>query len=161
MSKAFTKESDVEIAEPPVTRVAELLPAGAKNYVTADGARRMREELSLLMSPGTAAPDQRQREQRMRDLQEVLRTAEVIDPVDGDAGVVRFGAFVTVKDAEGEVDEYRIVGVHETDLRRGWVSWLSPMAQALVNARVGDRVRLEVPAGEMLLEILDVRYPDR
>lgn len=71
---------------------------------------------------------------------------------------VRFGATVTVREHRGDESHYRIVGVHETDPERGWVSWLSPIAKALLNARLGERVRLRLPAGEKQLQIVRIVY---
>jgi transcription elongation factor GreB len=71
---------------------------------------------------------------------------------------VRFGATVMVRERSGEESCYRIVGVDETDVDRGWVSWLSPIAKALLNARLGDRVKMRLPAGEKELEITRVAY---
>lgn len=69
---------------------------------------------------------------------------------------VRFGATVTVREPDGGESSYRIVGVDETDLDRGWVSWLSPIAKALLNAEPGQRVRLKLPAGDVELEVTGV-----
>lgn len=69
-----------------------------------------------------------------------------------------FGASVDVRDSRGVESSYRIVGVDETDIDRGWVSWLSPIAKALNNARVGERVKFRFPSGEEKLEILRVSY---
>jgi len=71
---------------------------------------------------------------------------------------VQFGATVTVRERNGEELSYRIVGVDETDIDRGWVSWLSPIAKALFNARLGERVRFKLPSGEEELEIVGVAY---
>jgi transcription elongation factor GreB len=166
MSKAFTKESDVELEEPPV-RVSDLLPDGATNYLTPDGARRMREELRALTStsfPGeetsAATQEKRHRDRRLRELQTMLHGAEVVPPPDDASGTVQFGALVTVRESSGDEFPYRIVGVHETDLTRGWISWRSPIAKALLNAQVGDTVRFDAPVGELRLEIVKVEYPD-
>ncbi len=72
--------------------------------------------------------------------------------------MVRFGASVRVRRADGEEDDYRIVGVDEIDLDRSWVSWLSPIARALLNARRGQRVRFRFPSGEEELEIVEISY---
>ena len=79
-------------------------------------------------------------------------------PAEAD-GCVRFGATVTVRErVSGEKSRYRIVGVDETDIDRNWVSWLSPIAKALLNSRVGDRVRFKFPGRDEELEILAVAY---
>ncbi|MCX7825223.1 MAG: GreA/GreB family elongation factor [Verrucomicrobiae bacterium] len=71
---------------------------------------------------------------------------------------VQFGATVTVRDRSGQETRYRIVGVDETDIDRGWVSWLSPVAKALLNARLGERVRFKFPSGEEELEVVGIAY---
>jgi len=169
MSKAFTREEDdaPERSAPP--RAAPLLPAGAKNYLTPDGARRLREELDRLVAgerpqaaasadPGEARRQLQILDQRIHHLERSLQTAVVVPPPAGSEDQVRFGATVTVRERGGEEARYRIVGIDEADLDRGWVSWLSPMARALLKARVGDRVRLQVPSGDEELEILGIAY---
>jgi transcription elongation factor GreB len=169
MSKAFTRESD-DVPELPVPRHAVVLPPGAKNLLTPGGAVRLRAELERLTReerPRLAASigddsDAKRRlqalDQRLGHLQETLHTADVIEPPTVRDDVVRFGATVLVRERSGEQTTYRIVGVDETDLDQNWVSWLSPIAKALLNARVGQRVRFKFPAGEEELEILSVSY---
>ena len=65
---------------------------------------------------------------------------------------------MTVRESDGSEAQYRIVGVDEIDLDRGWVSWQSPIAKALLNAKRGQRIRFKFPSGEETLEILDIRY---
>ena len=71
---------------------------------------------------------------------------------------VRFGATVTVRDRSGGETRYRIVGMDEVDVDRDWVSWLSPVAKALLNSKPGQRVRFKVPTGEEELEIMAIAY---
>ncbi len=153
---------------PDLPPLASVLPAGAKNYITPDGAQRLRNELERLVRekrPSVSGADdsdaKRQLatlDQRIQRLEESLQSAEIVSPPGGDIDVVRFGATVTVREADGEESTYRIVGVDETDIDRGWVSWLSPIARALMNARAGDRVRFKIPSGETELEILRIGY---
>ncbi len=167
MSRAFVRESD-DRPELPLARLTSALPAGAKNYLTRDGADRLREELRELVEvkrPALVASDDPEAkrqllalDQRAQQIEESLGAAEVVDPSAEDDGVVRFGAFVTVRRRDGEEDEYRIVGVDEIDLERGWVSWMSPIARALVNARLGERVPFKFPSGQEELEIVRVSY---
>ena len=162
MSKAFTREEDVSGPEV-LRRPVSTLPPGARNYVTADGARRLRAELDHLVSTErpravAAGRELNALDQRIAQLSESLRTAVVVDPPATPDDRVRFGATVTVRDRGGEETRYRIVGVDETDVDRGWVSWLSPVAKALLNARSGDRVRLKLPGGGKELEIIAVVY---
>jgi transcription elongation factor GreB len=167
MSKAFTREDDSEELPPPPKR-SNPLPPGAKNYITIDGAKRLREELEHCQlrraqvaagsDPVQAKAELQKIDQHIAALQAVLDSAVVISPPEKPWDEVRFGATVRVRDSAGEETNYRIVGVDETDIDRDWVSWLSPIARALLNARVGQRVRFRVPAGERELEILSITY---
>ena len=169
MSKAFTRESDDVPDLPDLPEKASALPDGARNYLTPDGARRLREELEELVevrrrqiAPSSEGTDGKRRlralDQRINHLQQSLQTAEVVPPATELPNEVRFGSTVTVRERNGEESQYRIVGVDETDFDRGWVSWFSPIARALLNARVGQRVRLRSPAGDTELEIVAIRY---
>lgn len=168
MSRAFVRESD-DRPELPIERPVSALPPGAKNYMTAAGAARFRAELARLNAierprlAGSSDDPEAKRQllmlnQRIEQIEESLRSAEVIAPGDGPADTVRFGATVTVRDAAGEESTYRIVGVDEMDADRDLVSWISPLARALMNARKGERVRFRLPSGEQELEVVEVRY---
>lgn len=165
MSKAFTRESD-DAPEAPLIRPAPVLPPGVKNLLTPSGALQLRQELERLTAEGTALRDEnddaKRRQQamaaRVLQIQRTLETAVITaPPIDG-SDLVQFGATVTVRECTGEETAYRIVGVDETDLDRNWVSWLSPIAKALLNRRVGERVKLQLPGGEEELEVLGVAY---
>ena len=167
MSKAFTKESDDAPEQAELPPRAVVLPAGERNLITPDGQRRLREELDRLVQTdrpqaalagdGDALP---RLDARIEQLEQSLATAEIA-PAPGTPAErrhVRFGATVTVRDAEGTEDRWRLVGVDETDLDRGWISWLSPLAHALLDAKIGQTVRFEVPAGKRKLKVVDVAY---
>ncbi len=154
MSKAFTRESDDLPERPALKRPASALPPGAKNYFTRGGVENLRRELEELAS-ATDSPAVRQ---RVFEIQQCLQSAVVAPPPAPPWDQVLFGATVTVRDQRGGETTYRIVGVDETDMDREWISWLSPLAKALLKARVGDRVRFRAPAGEQNLEIIAVRY---
>jgi transcription elongation factor GreB len=168
MSRAFVRESDVPQL-PDLPPQVSPLPPGAKNYLTAIGAERLRAELDRLLATErprlASAPtddiDAKRElqilDQRIRYLQESLRTAEVSATQPGPTDVVRFGTTVTVRE-KGTETRYRIVGVDETDLDRNWVSWLSPIARALLNARVGNRIQFKAPRGAGELEIVGIEY---
>jgi transcription elongation factor GreB len=169
MSRAFVRESDFPQL-PELPPQVSPLPPGAKNYVTAGGAQRLRDELTRLLATDrprlAAAPmddtDAKRElqvlDQRIRYLQESLRTADVTPVTAGPTDVVRFGTTVKVREQDGSETIYRIVGVDETDLERNWVSWLSPIARALMNAKPGERVTFKAPRGAKELEIVSVAY---
>ncbi len=166
MSKAFTKESDDEQDEPGA-RTLPVLPPGVKNYLTAAGAKNFREELDQLREEKRALSDAntneaKQRlpgvERRVRQLEESLQSAEIVTPPPQPWEQVRFGATVRVRDEAGGETRYRIVGVYEMDVDRDWVSQVSPLARALLNRRVGEKVKLKTPGGERVLEVLEIGY---
>ena len=182
MSKAFTKEPDDSPEEPLLPSSRSPLPPGAKNYMTSAGARRLRAELEHLIQvvrpaafqsaipsasenrviTGADAVEKRRKlqeiDRRISLLDERLESAEVIEPSHQDADRVRFGAMVTVRDESGTERAYRIVGMDETEVERGWVSWLSPIAKALLNSRIGNIVKFRSPDGEEKLKIIRVEY---
>lgn len=185
MNKAFTRETDAsddddggeELAAPP-------LPEGAKNYLTPQGYRRLREELMSLLDDerpkvveivSWAAKNGdrsengdylygkkrlREIDRRIRFLTRRLDIAEVVDPsLHHGNEQIFFGATVRYLSDRGEERTVRIMGVDEAESARGDVSWISPVARALLKARAGDEVKLQTPRGSEALEILDVSYP--
>jgi transcription elongation factor GreB len=179
MSKAFVKddapapETDAEPAPP--------LPTG-KNYITPAGFARLQDEKKRLLeverpevvktvawaaSLGDRSENAdyiygkrrlREIDRRVRFLIKRLEAAEIVHASGRDTEQIFFGAQVRVRGASGE-RTVRIVGIDETDATQGCVSWISPIARALLKARQGDRVVLRTPAGEEALEILEVSYP--
>ena len=184
MNKAFTKESDADEPGDDGDLPAPALPAGAKNYLTPSGYRRLRGELMTLLDDerprvvetvSWAAKNGdrsengdylygkkrlREIDRRIRFLTRRLDIAEVADPAlhHGNEQIF-FGATVTYANARGEEKTVTITGVDEADNLRGDVSWVSPIARALIKARVGDEVHLMTPGGPETLEVLEVRYP--
>jgi transcription elongation factor GreB len=157
MSKAFTRESDEHALARPH---APALPPGARNYLTAPGAARLHGELDRLLhvdrpaaaGDATAIADI---DHRIRELSAQLDGAEIVEPAQGDAEVVRFGAEVTVRDDGGHDHAFAIVGVPEADPRHGRVSYLAPVARALLGGRQGDTVLLP---GRGEVEIVRIAY---
>lgn len=168
MSKAFTRESEIDDA--PVAGLPPLdLPAGTPNYVTPTGLAALKERQAALTAerPGVAraaagdGPDAAAARRRLtgidldlRALAERIDRAEVVEG--GEAGVVRFGATVTLRGDEERV--VTIVGIDEADAGRGRISWRSPLARALLGAAEGDVVTLRTPRGEEEVEVVGVRY---
>jgi transcription elongation factor GreB len=153
------------------------------NYITPEGAKRLQEELGRLRSEErpsvvvevTAAAAQgdrsenaeyiygkkrlREIDRRMRFLTQRLLAAVVVTPGEQSGDRVFFGATVTVEDEDGATTRYEIVGEDEIDLKKGRVSWRSPIGVALLKKRTGDSVVLRRPSGEVELTIVDVSYP--
>jgi transcription elongation factor GreB len=154
VSKAFTREdSDSDNFAP--TRAP--LPPGTQNYITPAGAARIKSELTSLLEKKRAAADgsapqseQQALDGRIQYLQALANTLVIVEPAPSD--VVRFGATVTLK-RSGQPETYTIVGVDEIDLDRNHISWLSPLARALMSRRAGDRVIFKSPAGPESIEI--------
>jgi len=169
MSKAFTREENDGPEIPDLPRLSSSLEPGARNYLTAAGEQKLRDELQRVVEitrPSLASssddPDAKRQlarlDQRIMQLEESLQTAEIVAPPEGPPDVVRFGATVTVRESNGTETSYRIVGVDEMDLDRNWVSWMSPIAKTLLNAKRGQSVPFKFPSGEETLEIIDIGY---
>lgn len=183
MSKAFTKETDGDDDD-------ELVPApltsGGKNYITPQGFARLRSELLDLIdnerpkvvdivhwaaSNGDRSENGdylygkkrlREIDRRIRFLTKRLEIAEVVDPtVHAGSDQVFFGATVTYVDDEHVERSITIMGIDEAESTLAQVSWMAPVARALLKARVGDEVQLPTPGGMRNLEILSVEYPPR
>ncbi len=181
MSKAFTKETDAEDDEdlslPP-------LPAGGKNYITPNGYARLKAELLDLIdnerpkvvevvhwaaSNGDRSENGdyhygkkrlREIDRRIRFLTKRLEIAEISDPaVHFGNDQVFFGATVTYADDSGLELTVTILGIDEADSAQNQVSWISPVARALLKARVGDEVKLATPGGLRDIEVVEVSYP--
>ncbi|MFY2999005.1 transcription elongation factor GreB [Achromobacter xylosoxidans] len=183
MNKAFVKESDNEDDDD--LPQAQALPAGTKNYMTPEGYERLRGELTHLMNVERPSVVQvvswaasngdrsengdylygkkrlREIDRRMRFLTKRLDIAEVVDPAaQPNRDQVFFGATVLYSDKAGEDHTVTIVGVDEAEPLAGKISWISPVARALIKAREGDTVVLRTPGGVEELDILEVRYPE-
>ena len=181
MSKAFVKESDEDDEE---FEQAPALPSGSKNYMTRTGWATLKAELDQLVKTDRPALVQvvswaasngdrsengdyiygkkrlREMDRRIRFLIKRLETATVVDPAEQESvDQVYFGATVTICEVSGCAEEtYQIVGVDEADASAGRISWISPLARALLKAREGDSVRFHSPAGLREIEIVAIRY---
>jgi transcription elongation factor GreB len=183
MSKAFVREdaeSDDDGPEPKAD-----LPAGAKNYVTPEGLKRLQDELRTLLkverpkvvetvswAAGNGDRSEngdyiygkkrlREIDRRIRFLTKRMEIAEMVDPArQKNRDRVFFGATVTYANSADEENTVTIVGIDEADLDKGRVSWLSPIARAMMKAEAGDRVELHSPGGTESLKIVAIRYPD-
>ena len=183
MNKAFVRESDGDDEE--ALSPSLKLPPGSKNYITPAGHARLKEELEQLVkrerpnvveivawaaSNGDRSENGdyiygkrrlRAIDRRIRFLTKRLDIAEVVDPLrQGDNDQVFFGAQVTIADSGGEENTYTIVGVDEADVMRGRISWISPLARALIKSREGDSIRFQSPVGIREIDILAVVYKE-
>ena len=136
MSRAFVKE-DVDLPERSGRkRSVSGLPPGATNYITARGAKHLRDELQKLRAANASSKG-------VAQLEQFLASVHVVDPPDPASNSVGFGATVTVKDKKGRIETYTVVGVNELDLEQDAVSWISPIGKALLAADMGDWITLE------------------
>ena len=183
MNKAFVKEPDSD-DEDEAAHGLPPLPAGARNYLTPQGYRRLRQELMTLLDDerpkmvetvSWAAKNGdrsengdylygkkrlREIDRRIRFLTKRLDIAEVADPsLHHGSDQVFFGATVTYANSAGQERTVRIMGIDEADNLAGDVSWVSPIARALIKAREGDEVTLMTPGGVEKLEVVRVMYP--
>jgi transcription elongation factor GreB len=182
MSKAFTKEPDGDDEQEPAGEAAP--PDGFKNYITPAGYRRLNEEIDRLWkaerpklvetiawaaSNGDRSENGdyiygkrklREIDRRIRFLSKRIDSAVVVDNAGKKHERVYFGATVTFADESGGERTVSIVGVDELDPGRGRVSWISPIATALLKASVGDVVTLRTPRGTEELEIVSIRYDE-
>ena len=184
MSKAFTKEPDGDDDDDDASPGLPALPAGGKNYITPAGYQRLRTELFTLMDDerpkiveivSWAAKNGdrsengdylygkkrlREIDRRIRFLTRRLDIAEVADPaLHFGHDQIFFGATVTYANSRGEQRTITIKGIDEADNLAGEVSWIAPIARALLKAREGDEVKLQTPGGAETLEVVAVRYP--
>ncbi len=168
MSRAFVTEPDVEAG---ADALPELPQSPHPNYVTPQGLRLLEERLAdaqerqrrLLEAADDPASQLHLAHvgREIRYLEARLERAILIDPASSPAEEVAFGAVVEVIDPTGEHREFTIVGEDEADVEQGKVSWVSPLARALIGSGVGDVVVWRRPAGEVELEIEAVSYPKR
>jgi transcription elongation factor GreB len=184
MSKAFTRESDSAGDDDDDDIALPELPAGTRNYLTPAGYARLRAELLALLDDerpkiveivSWAAKNGdrsengdylygkkrlREIDRRIRFLTKRLDIAEVADPsLHFGHDQVFFGATVTYVNQRDEERTVTIKGIDEVDNLNGEVSWIAPIARALLKARVGDEVQLMTPGGLEQIEVIDVRYP--
>jgi len=182
MNKAFVKESEEDDdGSEPVGMPA--LPTGSKNYMTAEGHAALRAEFEELLKVERPALVQvvswaagngdrsengdyiygkkrlREIDKRLRYLTKRLENAVVVDPArQENRDQVFFGARVSIVDADGTEASYQIVGVDEADASAGRISWISPLARALIKSRLGDLVRFQSPVGLREIEIVEILY---
>ncbi|PTD96473.1 transcription elongation factor GreB [Pseudothauera lacus] len=183
MNKAFVREDSGEDDDEALAPALRL-PPGSRNYMTRRGHHVLHEELDQLVrverprlvetvawAAGNGDRSEngdyiygkkrlREIDRRIRFLIKRLENATVVNPAEQEnTGQVFFGATVTICDAQGgEEQTWQIVGVDEADVSAGRISWISPLARALLKARIGDLVRFMSPAGVREIEVVDIAY---
>lgn len=181
MNKAFTKETDNDDDDEP--EKPDTVSPNTKNYVTPAGYAALQNELRELLSverpkivetvrwaAGNGDRSEngdyiygkrrlREIDRRVRYLTKRIDNAEIVDPhLQKNLTQIFFGATVTYQLTNKSKVTVKIVGVDEADIEQGKISWISPVAKALIKAQVGDRVKLRTPSGEQLVEILTIKY---
>jgi len=184
MNKAFTKESEGEDDDDGAAGASAPIPPGTRNYITPPGYQRLRDELLALMDVerpkvveavhwaaknGDRSENGdylygkkrlREIDRRIRFLTKRLEIAEVTDPaVHHGRDQIFFGATVRYEDDTGAQETVRIVGIDEAESAKGEVSWIAPIARALLKAQTGDVVKLVTPGGAREIEVLEISYP--
>ena len=167
MSRAFVKDSDDDLT---AGELPERPLSARPNYVTAQGLGRLQARVRELSEhherlKGRAEEDSAakqklrevERDQRYFNVQ--LERAIVVYPAGQPHDEVRFGAALTVRDEDGRTHHFNIVGDDEADAAAGKISWATPVARAMIGARVGDVVTWRRPAGNADVEIVEIRYP--
>jgi transcription elongation factor GreB len=184
MNKAFVKEDDSGFDPGPELHpdARADIPAGAKNYMTPNGAHRLRSELDELVNrqrpqlleqinridpqdTGSAAETLRSAKKALRKtgaridyLAQRLELTEIVDPLEVKSDHVQFGATVSILHEDDSVKKYQIVGIDEADIGLGRISWASPLAKALLDAKAGDVFTFKTPVREEELEVISVVY---
>ncbi|MEI7842947.1 MAG: transcription elongation factor GreB [Gallionellaceae bacterium] len=185
MSKAFTRENDNADDDDDESSALPAIPAGTKNYMTPAGYRRLKDEYMHLLDVERPTTVQvvswaagngdrsengdyiygkrrlREIDRRLRFLAKRMENSEIIDPAQRQGcEQVFFGATVTVCHEDGEERSYSIVGVDEANASKGHISWVSPLARALLKARADDAVKLQLPHGIEEIVVVEVVYQE-
>jgi transcription elongation factor GreB len=163
MSRAFVKEPD---GDQVIDELPERVHSPHVNYVTPVGLRQLQEKVEGILArrkslAGVTSADKKKQlmhiDRDLRYYEERIRRAVLIDPADRPKDEVHFGAVVEVETPEGRRMTFVIVGEDEADAAQGKISWVSPLARAVADARVGDAVAWKRPAGEVELTIVAIR----
>lgn len=169
MSRAFVKESDDDLA---AGELPERPLSAHANYVTPQGLEQLQARVRELQEQheqlAALAKDDSEAKQKLREVERdqryfnaQLERAIVVDPAGQPQDEVHFGAIVNIIDGEGGEHSFSIVGDDEADVAAGRISWASPLAKAMIGAKVGDIVKWRRPAGDTEVEIVEIRYPGK
>ena len=166
MSRGFIKEDDQE--EIPIVPQRAFLPDGVQNFVTPAGMEQLLAEKQMLIREREDLSIANENEKRiavnfinakLQLLNDRIAGARIIDPKGNPQDEIRFGALVTLKnEGSGKIQIFQIVGVDEADIAKGKISFISPLAKALINKKSGDKVTLRREKGEVVFTIIDISY---
>ncbi len=164
MSRAFVKEGDDDLS---AGELPERPLSDHPNYVTPRGLELLQARLKELQESRErlAAEDEAMNKQKLLEVKRDIRyyktqleRANVVDPAGQPQDEVRFGATVTIREQGTKQHAFHLVGDDEADVTSGLISWASPLAKAMIGAKVGDTVMWQRPAGPVEIEIVDIRY---
>jgi len=166
MSRGFIKEDDQE--EVPIVPQRAYLPDGVPNFVTPAGIEQLLAEKQMLINERSNLSSTDENEKRiavnfinakLKLLNDRIATARIIDPKGYTQDEIRFGASVTLKNkGSGKIQVFQIVGVDEADIAKGKISFISPLAKAMINKKAGDKIPLERDNEDIFFEIKDIAY---
>jgi transcription elongation factor GreB len=166
MSRGFVKEDDQE--EVPIVPQKAYLPEGLTNFVTRTGMEQLLAEKQMLIHEKENLSSTNENEKRislnyinakLQLLNNRIAEAKVVDLKEQPQNEIRFGASVTLKnEGSGKIQIFQIVGVDEADIAKGKISFISPLAKALINKKAGDKITLKRDRGEAVFEIVDISY---
>ena len=166
MSRGFVKEDDQE--EVPMVPQRAYLPEGITNFVTRTGMDLLLAEKQMLTEEKEKLPGNSDSEKRialnfinakLQLLNNRIAEAKVVDLKEQPQNEIRFGAIVTLKnETTGNIQNFQITGVDEADIAKGKISFLSPLARAMINRKVGEKVTLKRDRGDIVYEITEISY---
>jgi len=167
MSRGFVKEDDQE--EIPIVPQRANLPEGVVNFVTRTGMDQLLAEKQILIDEKDNLSNTSENEKRialnlinakLQLLNNRIAVAKIVDLKEQPQNEIRFGALVTLKtEVSGKIQVFQIVGVDEADIAKGKISFISPLAKALINKKAGDKVTLNRDRGKTVFEITEIGYP--
>jgi transcription elongation factor GreB len=166
MSRGFVKEDDQE--EVPIVPQRAHLPEGVTNFVTRTGMDQLLAEKQMLIHEKDNLSSSDENEKRialnyinakLQLLNNRITGARVVDLKEQPQNEIRFGAMVTLKtEVSGSIQIFQIVGVDEANIAKGKISFISPLAKALITKKIGDRITLKQDREDIIYEIMDIVY---
>jgi transcription elongation factor GreB len=166
MSRGFVKEDDQE--EVPIVPQRAYLPEGVTNFVTRAGMDQLLDERQMLIHEKDNLSSTNEIEKRialnyinakLQLLNNRIAEAKVVDLKEHPQNEIRFGALVTLKtEASGDIQIFQIVGVDEADISKGKISFISPLAKALINRKIGEKVTIKRTREDIVFKIKDIVY---